>query len=370
MVEQCTGDEFDMLQAIAWRSQETLYGSVSQWGRQNLTTKYRRALFERGFATRGALMSIPDIEAAFTSFYGNRVLEIIGCSAPQGKASWLRSMLHPSDATVRHPLRHNLVQLFIEQLPVVRVIVDDFDNFKCPNIYAVHEDPFPVKRIQTRPRRDGLPVSSAKCSCGMWFTFSSTSESDPKLPVIQSVRRLSPTCESLIRQMHASGVPLRTIAREKGFPRHWVKKVVRSKEPTIATDQWRSFLKAQWKKAVAEAPDGNRSIARSRNRTLYAELKVVDPLWLRSIGTVKAKRKAWSAEQWHQRDQDWAQLIVEAADQLRTQEPDRPLSQAKVLNAAGLKLWLLTDLDRLPLCRQALSPGTLAGMSRTAVQRA
>ncbi|MGF9763996.1 TnsD family Tn7-like transposition protein [Microvirga sp. 0TCS3.31] len=344
--------------AIAQRSHELLLNPSTIWQYENLHSKYRQDLSECGY--RGKF-SIHEIVSAFSEFYGTHVLEATGCSLNSAKINWLRTILHPSEPHPRHPLRHILLQLFLEHRSSAPSVGARRNSsaWKCPNPYFEHGEMFPITAFINNSRKKGQIGMSARCRCGMWFTFSCSSENDPRTPVIKTVKRLAPSWKSKLVQMRAAGASEEKIASEMALPLACVTRVMSNvnfqSKYTKAPPKQLLNLKAQWEELLSQTPDRNRSSARAANRSLYYELKALDPEWLRTTGTNRPHPARLTSEDWSSRDKEWAARLRLAVTQLESELPPPFLTTTRITRSAGLKPWILSKLDQLPECRRVLS---------------
>ncbi|WP_414473213.1 TnsD family Tn7-like transposition protein [Microvirga sp. M2] len=345
-----------MALAVSRRSQELLYGFPLDWPAANVIGSYRLAAARCGFARRLRVLSLPDIAAAFHAFYGESYLTLLGCQL-SGNGHWLRKMLEPSRPVIWHPLRHVLLQLFFESYANGSVLALErtSESWRCPNPYFQHEQPFPITPYLLKTRKNGLRALSARCPCGMRFTFSRVCISDPRLPIIDSVRDFAPSWAAKLKDMRASGLGRRKIASQMRLPYASIVKLVSEIEPIVELEQRRALLRAEWLECLSKVPEANRRLARLANKGLYEKLATLDPDWLSMTGTTRTKLRGLSTEDWGIRDNQWAERLEKAADKLWQLGSVQRITRTKLILEADLKLWTLSKLKHLPRCRLVLA---------------
>ncbi|WP_420846717.1 TnsD family Tn7-like transposition protein [Microvirga tunisiensis] len=352
------GSKASIAFAIAKRSCDLLRGTELVWSKDGIVEQYRAAILNQGSTYRLGMISYPDLEAAITSYYSESFLSLLGCELI-GRDSWLRKALEPSRFTVRHPLRHILLQLFLEQHSQQASVLARHSraSWQCPNPYFQHEQIYTMRLHVGKARTDGVRSISAWCPCGMRFTFSRVSVSNPNLPVIDTVRRFAPSWADKLRELRASGIRIREIASLMKLPFASVKTLLSNAEPVLGLESRKLMLRARWEECLSEVPDRSRNLARRRNKSLYAELAVIDPEWLSATGTRLNRRRSMTDEQWRVRDREWAERLRATADRLLEAGSSRRVSASSIVLAAGLKLWVFSKLHHLPQCKVVLSRG-------------
>lgn len=356
-VEQLSFTETEIARSIASRSSQILSDPSPCFQPDELKAEYRSSLTECGFVDRANSFSASRAEAALRRFYGDRLLKLFGCTITQGRSGWLRTMLHPSRAAPRHPLRHILLEVFLSSCassPASGVRCGA-GVWKCPNPYGHHTSQFPIRAYKSKPRQNMAPVISAQCPCGMRFAFSDVSPTDPLVPRISSVRKLAPSWRRQLLHQRGLGTHIRSIATQNALPFSCVRKALAEPEVPITDQEHLAQLRSEWHRLLVDAPGQSRSTARERNPGLYAELKMLDPEWLHGTGTQKSKPRRLSSEDWNDRDQMWASHLAGVARKLREDHPSCKISATSILRNAGLKLWILSKAQQLPECQKVLS---------------
>jgi hypothetical protein len=227
----------------------------------------------------------------------------------------------------------------------------------CPNPYFDHATRLPVRGNFTMPRKDGTRAVTAKCSCGMHFTFSRVDSVDPSKPIVDTVRRLAPGLVIQIGLMKRAGSTSRMIARDLGLPINCVKRHARAPAVPGQLEDHRMMLRWAWMECLVNTPGRNRYIARRANRRLYAELAALDPSWLATTGAKRTKPPKLTDEDWCRRDREWSAMLRAAAARIYVKGSLHDPSKTQIIREAGLKIWILSRLDRLPLCRSFFTDG-------------
>jgi len=344
-------------QALAKRSREILAGLRPSMQQDRLTAHYRSSMIERGFVDQSNKFSASRAENALRTFYGDKLLTLLGCSVAPRRSGWLRTMLQPSKTAPRHPLRHVLIQVFLESCPLLQRsrVLYGAGIWKCPNSFGKHTAQFPIRAYKSKRRQNMAPVISAQCACGMRFAFSDVDPDDSLVPRISSVRQLAPSWERQIIHQRSSGFTVKSIAEKNGLPFNCVRKAL-AKSKLFASEEEHLFqLRSNWSALLSQIPGANRSLAREANPRLYAELKMLDPVWLHKTGTRKSKPRRLTERDWADRDRKWAAHLSGAIDRLKVEQPSGHFSATSIIKNAGLKLWILSRPHQLPRCQEVLS---------------
>ena len=307
---------------IAIRCREILHGQILHWPKGDLHLNYRRAAIERGFVEDLMILSPSKIETAFVAYYGT-LLHKLGCEVPPGvDDSWIRLIVREYIRGSLHPVYNALFQVFLESVPVdpERKIRFGFGPWKCPNPHASHKEEFPVKRAIYKNSKCGIEVD-AICGCGLRFSFSSTCDTDSKLPVIDRIRqpgltwqeeaRLLRQCglseASLAERMHLSPDTVKNLLNKMQAPADVsfeqlqliadISKPLLNKKQDLTgvsseqINEWRR----EWLKLQEEVPNQDARLARQKNPALYNRLSKYDSDWLYSkVDQIPGWRQQWS----------------------------------------------------------------------------
>lgn len=106
-----------ILWKVAKRCQEMLRGPIPQWDVSASRLPYRNAAFLRELGTTASHLNPKHLEASFMSFYGERVITVLGLDLVDKNDNWLRTILR-AHRQAYPPLKHAAVQLFLESLPI------------------------------------------------------------------------------------------------------------------------------------------------------------------------------------------------------------------------------------------------------------
>ncbi|WP_201864442.1 TnsD family Tn7-like transposition protein [Microvirga soli] len=343
--------------AIARRSRDILHGNPPDWVGDDFHFAYSTRLADAGFSGAKSRDVIADIGSAFEKYVGEAPLRYF-LRGVEDKGHWIREILGRRKEKTCHPLRHILFQLFLETFPSTpsRDVRFAAGPWKCPNKYFQHEDLFPIKGALSKARRDGVRSVSARCSCGMRFTFSRCDESDPRLPVIRTVRSFAPTWAGEINRMKASGISVLVICKQMKLPFNAVKHLSKEEVSQDWLRERQADLRKRWSKCLMEAPNRSWAYAHSKNRSLYRDLKTFDRKWIESNRPMRGRPACLTKNEWRLRDNEYSKLLRNTVRALRKDMVGGSLSANRIISAANLKPWLYRKLDCLPKCRRLLAP--------------
>lgn len=339
--------------AIAQRTRQLLHGLETEWSGEDRFIRYRRRLVQLGLESRPGVVAYPRAASAIKDYFGLDFLNSLGGRGIYEPLEWLPLVLALAPHKYCHPLAHILLQTFLERVPTTRSggISYAVGPWVCPNPYFKHAVSLPVRGRFSKPRRDGRRVVSAKCNCGMHFTFTLTDDQDPSVPIIDTVRKLAPSLALQISCMRRSGLTLRHIADELRLPINCLKRYSRTPELIEGLESRRTSLREAWLGCLARTPGQNRSIARNGNRRLYAELAALDPVWLSKQGSKNTRLPSITEEGWRERDLKWSAKLKQVAASACGTESSRKFTKVWFRREAGLPSWTFGRLNRLPLCR-------------------
>lgn len=345
---------------IAGRCRDMLRGPIASWPFEGMPAIYRSAVLERGFSEGPTRLFQTKFENAFVAFYGQALLARLGYEVQLGKeGNWIRSIFQAhSYSRAFHPLQHALVQIFLESVPVdsSKKIPIGLGPWKCPNPYAVHEEPFPIKRVSMTKLYSDEFSASAKCSCSFRFTFSRTSDTDPTLPIVKYISGSGPTWAAEAERLRQSGLNISAIAKRMGISYKTVQRLLKRKPSTVRVlpaqlEEW----KREWLKLLDQVPNRRRSLARKLNSCLYMKLRRWDKEWLFALpqlGNFRYRPK--SRVDWAIRDKEWSEILRAAAQKIKASGLPRRVAPLTIIKASGLPETVLTRPIRLPICRAVL----------------
>lgn len=342
---------------IAKRCQEMLLGLINLWPAENVHLSYRRAALERGFIEDPLSISQAKLENGFVSFYGESLLFKLGCEIRIGTGnSWINTIFQKHHSLF-HPIEHALVQIFLEDVPLYPINLFGLGPWKCPNPYAQHTEEFPIKRVKIFVGTQCHHVASARCRCGFRFTFLRTSNEDPHLPIIHRKHGLGPTWAAEAKRLKNTGLGTSAIAKVMGIDRFTARRLIKRRLSDYQVSpaqivEWRQ----QWLKLLGGAPIRGRSLVYRKHQNLYRRLRRHDPKWLstqprRQSGNPKPRGQV----NWASRDEEWARLLRAAAAKIGKEVPLARVTKNAMITQAGISTSIFAYLNRLPLCRSALS---------------
>lgn len=204
---------------IAERSASILNGTLSSWLHADTGFQYQRAAAEVGYGVGSTKINTKSLARDLLSYFGASLLSKIGCSLSINSAP-LRHIFH--GCGTNHPLIHVLVQLFLEaklEASRARLKSQALDgssrqDWKCPNIFARHSADFRVPEVILRRGDKGGQYFYARCSCGFAFSFSTSQEDDPNMPVVARASRYGKAIEREVRRMYAASGSIQAVCRE------------------------------------------------------------------------------------------------------------------------------------------------------------
>lgn len=343
---------------VAKRSQEMLLRPIKPWD----TEQTRMSALERGFAKGNNLLLQPKLKSAFVLFYGESLLSALNCSVePNCEGhSWFERIFSGCQYRSFHPLKHTLIQIFLESIPVnpsKRVQLAS-RHWKCPNPYAKHEEAFPIKS----PNKiyygmNNEIVASVRCKCGFQFTFTRATDADPCLPVVNKIVAHGPSWATEAKRLKNNGLGIYAIAAKMGIGFKTVKRLLSEEQTTNYVsqemiDQWRE----EWSSLLEKVPNRSRSIAAKKNAALYAQLWKYDRNWLQKepklrIYVPPSKKRVNCACL----DLEWSQILRSTASRILEQIPTKRASRTAIIRESGLSICTLsTKGQELPICQSVL----------------
>ena len=351
---------------IAKRCSEFLLDE-GEWRRENIATQYRRAVLERGFVDGTVYLAPQRLEEAFRAFYGDKLLALMGCSLESGtREKWLNKLLRPSDRN-HHPVRHALIQVFLENLPVTKPIPFGLGPWKCPNRFVKHAERYPIKKAVIRHRdlmdksRREL-IATGTCPCGIKFLFMETDPKDPTMPIVHRYLLLERHWLAEARRLRRESKTFSEIMQKMGVKnRGYMRRVFalgsnqRPRKQPPKRNQIRMWRR-EWRALLASLPNRKRTTAVKANHALYWKLYRHDNEWLKSTGMSRHRylggrpRIDWSA-----RDREWSAALRAAAEKLRDSPKIRWLTSTSIIIEAGLSVSIYMRLSQLPLCQAVLA---------------
>lgn len=355
------GSEAENAFKIANRCREMLLRPITPWPQEDMPRVYRQAALERGFSEGFLGLSHAKFEDAFIAFYGESLLSRLGCGFQMGKdTNWVRGIFRERvHLRAFHPLQHALVQVFLEGAPIDASKKNPIGlgPWKCPNPYAAHEEQLPIKWASRRILPSGEFAASTKCGCGFCFTFSRTSDTDSKLPIVKYTRGLGSTWEAEAERLRRSGLGTSAIAKKMGIDFKTAQRLLEKKPPAVRSRPAQmEELKREWLKLLDQVPGRRRNLARSLNDALYARLRRWDRDWLLAQPEYgNARHTPKRTVDWVNRDREWSKVLRATAKKVKASGLLRRITPTTIMNASGLSPSVPHFLDRLPMCQAALN---------------
>jgi hypothetical protein len=352
------------LRLIAQRCSELLVGEETEWRGADLPKVYRSAALERGLGNIGTDLSASAVESAISLFYSVKVLKLIGCGAEGIRAiNWWRKLFGVG-ATYRggiHPLQHVLMQVLLEHTDKVLTVSlpRSLGQWKCPNPFATHTTPYPAHQYSAGVRKCGKFITSmiwAKCDCGYDFSFRSTSDTDPLMPIpirvgsrgacwmthAQNLRREGRQIKDIAKQMYCSPkVVTRALLKES------------EDDPVLQTEvfSWRE----QWHDLYHSGPVKSSQLAKIRNPSLHHKLSTYDRPWLMEFQKRESYNRKKEGVNWLVRDKEWAQALQTAINRIAIEQRVPAVRLQDIWILAGVPTLSASNrLDKLPSCAALL----------------
>jgi hypothetical protein len=283
---------------------------------------------------------------------------------------WVRDLYNRPDR-VFHPLRHAILQVFIdENMPAATCkLTNPFGKgpWICLNSAASHFQHQVVKSLSVRQDRKSKRIlGTFRCSCGMEYTRSYTANLDQKTHFLR-IQAYGFVWISRLNELIQAKLPLREIARELNADPNTI--LYQASKAQIK-NQWASRKSNRTKKKDLAIPESKRRAwltilniegsvksARLKDQALYAWLYRNDHSWLLKINKTYHLNK-FNREQrrnWQERDEEIAKLIVKAFEEVLLKNINQRISKSLLINMlpAGYA-YVQKYLDKLPKSRSLL----------------
>ena len=350
--------ELDKATAISKRCKDMLVGAEIPWPVSGNNIVYRDAAMVRGFVDKRLQLSSRELQNAFISIFGHKLLSAMGCDIPENKFNWLRRIFQLNSKPVIAS-KLALVQLFLESIPVVfDAIPREPDTFgpgpwTCPNPYAEHVEIYPIKKIRI-VRRNGQKIAIAECSCGYHFSFLSTSETDPHYPIVNKVILRGKTWREEATRLRSQGLSYSNVGIHLGMSASDVMYLLQRSSESWAPPQEKIHQRrAKWKILYNAVANGERVYIRKKE-ILRKWLSRHDQSWLLDWKKNHTKKRIGLRVDWATRDRTWSILLKAAAVRVKTAIPAKRAGRQTIAVEAGLPRSILA-YDYLPLCKKVFS---------------
>ena len=338
--------DIKLVQKIAQRCGDVLFGKKLLWNRNNSATAYRDAALERGVQSLPGVFSPKVFMEEFIVYYGRPLLAKLGVLPARSKVPWVWNIFQDNKKQVFHPLEHILVQLYLESLPkICSAYPFGLGPWMCPNPYAIHTENFPIKKLSIWSRQDKTYYGRAQCSCGFTFTTDGLDARNPQMPIVDKISSYGCTRYRYAQTMLQSGSTFGETAKALHLTPSQLQSILDAGSKECEDPQSKVLeARKEWLELLCRDPDRRVTVARKKNYGLYQFLRKYDNAW---ISDQKEPRKP--KVDWQSRDAEWSLLITNTAKRLGEGAP-----KTVVTRAAGLNPRIFSQFDRLPLCAKAL----------------
>lgn len=299
------------------------------------------------------------LEADFIDHFGAALLERLGCGIdPDGPYNWLRTMRRHR-ARNAHPLRHILLQMFIEARSGAHSQAPFGPGpWPCLNRLASHYGKHVITDVTCfhERGRSNVIVGRFSCECGFVYTRAAGGQGDTLVP--RRVVRFGPLFEKRARELARAGKSTRAIAAALCVDWKTAAKLAATRDENgrqpcrdvgaSAADRqrWVRLLAAQ--SGVAGA-----KMARKHDPALYARLYRRDRVWLLDANAKSHRQHPCPPAHvdWPWRDARLAEHIALEAQRVQIELPRRRITRALLAARLGRSALIEKKLDRLPQVR-------------------
>jgi hypothetical protein len=307
--------ETPVARAIAERSASILNGTLGPWLNPDTGAQYQEAAVEIGYGIGVKLLDTKRFGRDLIEFFGPPLLETLGCRLTERSVP-LRQIFYKTGTN--HPLIHVLVQLYLEsqqrasRSTLKRRAVDPSfrQEWKCPNVYARHDENFRIPDIYLRVTKKGERYFHGRCLCGFVFAFKKAREDDPTMPLVSRATGYGEAIEIEIRRLFDQLGSINKVCLEMNL--HW--RVVRR-----TLDGVRNAFELSPEKIALLRRTWLETQGSDKHSGTYQALVKYDRAWLRT----RKRRRGQGSQQVSapNRDEDdiiYASRIESAAASLRS----------------------------------------------------
>lgn len=307
-----SANEMSLARSIAARSAEVLNGGLRRWMAAETSLPYRMAAIEAGYGIGMQKLDTHRFARDFVAFFGLPFLQKIGCTLT-GVSMPLRKIF--GQFRTSHPLIHVLVQIVLEDASerarhsIKREIVNPAlrRDWKCPNVYARHDDSFRVPVVLLRRGKGGTRYLHARCSCGFAFTFTRSKNDDPHMPFVSRTSSYGEAMEAHAKRLLKKNGSVTEVAREMKLDYSTAKRLVGGSKSAFESSPERiSLLRKDWLK--------------TQSRSTYQVLLRYDRAWM--LGRRNQQGRKWVSAPYPNREKEdlaFSMQIKTAAQRLRAQ---------------------------------------------------
>lgn len=218
-----SSNEMSSALLIAGRSAKLLSGGLGPWLNPDVGFEYQRSAIEIGYGIGTTKLNTKRFGRDLISYFGASFLQKLGCRLSVNSAA-LRKIFY--DTGTNHPLIHVLVQLFLEnglQTSRSALKTQDVDgtfrqDWRCPNVYAKHDESFRIPDVCLRRTKQGALYYHARCSCGFVFAFAKSRQDDPCVPLVSKMSGYGEAIEIEVRRLFAQYGSMLKVCQEMNLP--------------------------------------------------------------------------------------------------------------------------------------------------------
>jgi len=332
--------EFALAKEISFRCEQILHGHLSTWTRPRPGELYQSAARENGYQNGLWKFNFNGLAEDFVAFFHTDLLAKLGINLPVRTTS--RSRLFGKifyGTGGYHPLLHVLLQTFFDKQAarsISRALIAK-TSWKCPNPYAGHDESFRVPQINWGNKR-GIKYLGARCSCGFVFSFRTSLDSDPSMPLVTKVRAYGSNFMAEAQRLYAEHGTVVAVATTMGISTAAARRLISGRKSEYERSKELHILRLRMRWTNTQC------------RNAYRALMRIDRAWM-----VEARmRKPRSRPLPIRSDHELADQIRDAAQEIGNEVPPRKVTGDSVAVQLGIPN-LRLRVRRLPLSSLALA---------------
>ena len=347
-----TDKERDLALSIARRCQKVLKGQIEpQWSDVS-PTLYRSIAMEKGlYSTPKGDMS--RLIKTFEEMYSTNLLAATGLALPS-HSTWLREIFNSHGSDTFQPVVHVIIQDFLSEAPEFKPDSASFGAgpWKCPNPFSDHNDPLPIKAVKVkRIRGTGKLIARARCCCGYYFSFTTTTPVNKSIPVVYKVDQYGPTWQKEIKRMLDAGINPKTISETLNITLSDLNFIMGRSRSQI----FLKTLRMQWSDLLKHTEHHSIIEARELNPYLYKKLKRNDPCFVYiSLGSTGRERNYSSSDYWVELDNSLSVQLKEAVLSILAIAPPVWVTATAIIKRCNASNQFKFHRERLPKSEQVL----------------
>lgn len=323
----------DMEINLAQKAVDLLNSNYDPLNLNVIREQYFYKLQNLGFLTAGGNIKFRELVPRFNSFYGTTVLEEFGCVLDKrSQDTWLHKMLRkPRHST--HPLRHLLVQYFLDvDLKDINANNQNHNAkafgqgpWPCLNKASTHFEEKVIKSVRvTRCSSTAKPVGTFQCSCGFVYSRRGPDIVEMDMYRIGRIKQFGAEWMRKLNELSLnSELSLREKARKLGVDPGTVKKYLRNSKSV---------------EMVYHPSTEYRRRKPKRQRKRFND---------------SAHRRGYKRVDWEKRDVQLAEAIERTANYLKSKQ-SRRISRSEITRQLHCSTMIHTKREKLPLSRAKL----------------